>query len=447
MKKSKIPTIIGILLLVAGLAAGVFLVRNNQLFRLGASQEGIPKDVRITNISDNSFSVSWVTQKAVIGFASWGDSPTGLSKTEVDEFEKVSYTHNLSIRGLTADKTYYLKINSGGAEYDNNGTAWQIKTGPALSSATQQITVSGSVLTPTGTGAENALVYLTVAGSSPLSTTTSKNGSWVMPISSARSQDLTSLVTIDEKSSLIEISINAGPEGVTAAQIYPQSAKPVPPITLGKTQDFRSLPISTTSDIPKASIGLPDEATPSSGFKVDENLTAESPKTVTLESVSEGETVSSTKPEFFGEGPAGTKISITVESDPVSADVTIPTSGDWKWTPPTGLTPGAHKITISWRDAGGILKTLTRTFTVYASGAPAFTATPSATPTVSATPTKTPTPTPTTTKTPTPTITSTVTPTQFATPESGSLTPTILLFIMGLGVIVFASLVWRKSEI
>ena len=433
MNKSKIPTIIGIFLLVIGLAAGVFLVRSSQLFRLGASQEGIPKDVRITNISDNSFSVSWVTQKAVIGFASWGDSPTALNKNEVDEFEETSFTHSLSVKGLSPGKAYYFKINSGGAEYDNNGTAWQVKTGPTLATPSKQVIISGSALTQTGQGAENALVYVTVAGSSPISTTTSKNGSWVIPISSARSQDLTSLVEINNQNSLIEISVNAGVDGVASAQVYPQSAKPVPPITLGKTHDFKSSPVSSDSDIPKASIDLPDEATPSSGFKVDEALPGtEAPKTVTLESITEGETVTTAKPEFFGEGPVGTTISITVESDPVSGSVKVPTSGNWKWTPPTNLPPGGHKITISWRDAAGILRSFTRKFTVYASEGPAFTATPSATPTP--------------TGSVTPTATLTATPTEFATPESGSLTPTILLFIMGLGVIVFATQVWKKSE-
>jgi len=443
MNKSKIPTIIGIFLLVIGLAAGVFLVRSSQLFRLGASQEGIPKDVRITNISDNSFSVSWVTEKAVIGFASWGDSPTSLSKNEVDEFEAASFTHSLSIKGLSPGKAYYFKINSGGVEYDNNGAAWQIKTGPTLTTPSKQVTISGSVLTQTGQGAENALVYVTVAGSSPISTTTSKNGSWVIPLSSARSQDLTSLVEIDNQNSLLEISVNAAVDGVASAQVYPQSAKPVPPITLGKTHDFKSSPVSSDSDIPKASIDLPNEATPSSGFKVEESLNGTAtPKTVTLESITEGETVTTAKPEFFGEGPTGTTISITVESDPITASVKVPTNGDWKWTPPTNLAAGEHKITISWRDAAGILRSFTRKFTVYASEGPAFTATPSATPTTTTTPTRTPTP----TGSAIPTATLTATPTVFATPESGSLTPTILLFIMGLGVIVFATQVWKKSE-
>lgn len=445
MNKSKIPTIIGVIFLVVGLAVGLLLVKNKTLFRLGATPEATPKDVRLTNITDNSFAVSWITDKKVLGFISWGESDNQLNKTEPDEFIDPGLTHTLSVINLDANKTYFFKINSDGTEYDNNGTAWQVKTGAKLAQNQKQISVYGSVFTQSGEPAANALVYITVAGSSPLSTTTSRNGSWVLPISSARNQDLSSLATINEKTSLLEISVNAGSDGVASAQIYPQSGQPVPAITLGKTFDFKNLPASVASDIPKASIGLPDEetATRSSGFDVGDTISGgTAPKTVTLDSIDPGETVTTVKPELFGEGPSGTTITITLESEPQTATVKIPSSGDWQWTPPANLPAGTHKVTIKWKDASGILRSLTRTFVVEASEGPAFTSTPSATPTKKVTPSLSPTPTSRVSATPT----ATLSPTRYATPESGSLTPTILLFIMGIGVLIFASLVWRKSD-
>lgn len=438
MSKSRIPTIIGITLLIIGLAAGVFLVKNAQLFRLGGTTEAAPKDVRITNITENSFSISWATQKTVLGFVSWGETSNSLGKTEVDEFENPSFTHTLSVKSLTPEKTYYFKINSGGTEYDNNGTPWLIKTGSVLTTSARTLTISGSILTAAGQPAENALVYVTVGGGSPLSTITSKSGGWVLSLSSARNQNLTAPVLIDDKSTLLEISVNAGPDGVASAQIYPQSAKPVPTITLGQTLDFKALPPSPESGIPTAEIGLPEESTPSSGFNLGaEETAAPSAKAVTLDSISNGEVVSTSKPEFFGEAPVGASLEITLQSETITGQVTVDKNGNWKWAPSKELEEGGHKITIQWRDAAGILRSLTRTFVVEASGAPAFTSTPSATPTTRLTPTSSP------SATPTPIGSG---PTSYATPESGSLTPTVLLFIMGVSVIIFASLVWRKSE-
>ena len=439
MRIGKIPTIIGVILLIVGLGAGVLLVQNRQIFRLGATQESLPKDVRITNITDTSFTVSWTTEREVLGFISWGDNENSLNRTEEDEVGTSSVTHTLSVKSLIPRTEYFFKINSGGTEYDNNGLAWQTKTGPTLAQPKSYL-VSGTVLAASGAPANNALLYITVGGSSPLSSTTSQNGSWVISISSARTSDLNSFVTIDDATTLLEISVNAGPEGVSTAQIYPQSAKPVPSMILGSSHDFKSLPPSEVSEVPRASLELPDEATPSSGFEVEE-VSTPSATTVTLESVDQGETITTTQPEFFGEAPAGTQLIITLESEPVTDQVTVPSSGDWSWTPPTDLSEGTHKITIRWTDVSGILRTLTRTFIVEAAEGPAFEATPSAT----LTPTTTPTATPTATKTPTPTATPTAT--AFATPESGSLTPTLLLSIMGIGVIAFAFMLWKKAEI
>lgn len=429
------------MLLVLGVAAGVFLVRSQVFFRLGASGEYAPKDVRISNISDTSLTISWTTDKETSSFVKWGESATSLDKTELDELGEQSFIHTLTLRGLKPQTTYYFKINSGGGDFDISGIPWQATTGPTLEIPAKTDLISGTVLTGSGAKASNVLVYVSVSGGSLLSTVTSQNGSWVVPISIVRTQDLTNYLTIDEKNSLVEISVNAATQGVATAQIYPQSAKPTPPIILGKVHDFRSEPPSEVSEIPKAKLDLPLEATPSSGFEVEEKPSTPSAKSVTLDNLDEGEVVTSTQPEFFGEGPPGVTLTIKVESEPVTASVRIPSSGDWNWSPPSDLAPGTHKITITWRDAQGILRSLVRTFVVQAAEGPAFEATPSASPTP--TPTATPTLSPSPTLTPSPTTTATSAP----IPDSGNLTPTILLSIMGVGVLAFAFLIWKKANI
>ena len=427
MKKNKIPTLLGILLLVFGLAAGILLVQNKQIFKLGASPQTSPKDIRITNITDSSFTVSWATDKETGGFILWGETENSLTKTELNEISETSDTHSATIQGLSSDKSYFFEISSDGTRFDNNGIPWQITTGPELLGQTISNSISGTILTATGAPAEKAIVYVTLAGASPLSTTTSQNGSWVIPISSARSQNLTSFIEINETTTLIEISVQAGSRGVATAQIYPASAKPTPPIILGESLNFKNEPPSETGGIPKANINLPDEAVPSSGFEVPENISSPSAETVTLESLDEGEAITSTEPEFFGEGPPGTTITITIESDPITDQTTISSSGGWSWSPPEELSEGTHKITITWRDASGILRTLTRIFVVQAAEGPAFESTPSgSTPTIS--------PTPTASATPTPTPISTAS----AIPDSGNLIPTVLYSIMGLGLIIFS---------
>ena len=439
MKKinKKIPTIIGLFVLVFGIAAGILLIQQQQIFHLGATATNQPKDVRITNISHDSFTVSWTTDEKLAGSIYWGETASSFDNTEADEITSLNYTHSVTVRGLTASQTYYFKIGSGETQYDNNGTPWQITTGPSLGVSADGgfNTISGTVLTSIGTPATNALVYISIGGVSPLSTVVSENGSWVVSLANTRTTNLASYYQIKDSEDLLEISVQAGADGIASAQIYPQAAKPVPPIILGQVHDFKTLAASKDGAVPSANLEAPAESTKSSRFVVDETVASPSAQSVTLESIKEGETVTSNKPEFFGEAPPGTKVTITVESDnPQGAVVTVPTDGDWSWSPPEGLSAGTHKITLSWKDASGILQTITKTFIVQAAEGPAFVSTPSASPTTksSATPRAT------STSGAAATLRATSSSTATAIPDSGTLTPTILMVIMGMGLITFA---------
>jgi hypothetical protein len=462
MKKAKIPTILGILILAIGVVVGVYLVQNRQLFRLKASPEVTPRNIQKTNVSDSSFTVTWTTDKNTEGFIKWGESASSLDKTATTSPIQASSIHSITVYGLVPGSNYFFKINSDGANFDNEGIPWEVKTGSKLTTPPNSVIMSGKVLTQSGSPARNALVYALVGGSDALSTLTSDNGSWVIPASSARNQGLSSYTIIDEVSTLVEISVQAGNLGIASAQIYPQSAKPAPDIVLGEVYDFTNLPPSTDVDIPESSIELPDTEARSSGFQVsDSEATRE---TITLDGVSEGGVISTEEPEFFGEGPPGTEITITVESDPQTGSVEVNQSGFWRWTPPEGLEEGLHKITVTWRDAEGILQTITRSFTVSAQEGPAFTSTPSASPTpinITPTPTQTPSPTATptfaagvtvtTTPSPTTTPTKTPTPTRVATSsgipdDPGFSTPTLLLLFLGLGLVGIGTTIFLLPE-
>src|SRR3990172_11890977 len=108
IKKNKIPTLIAIVLLVVGVAAGVFLVNQRQLFGLGADPDISPQDIRVTNIDDISFSVSWITDKATIGYLEWGEG-RDTSKTQSEEASEVSSIHYVTLRNLKSSTVYSFK--------------------------------------------------------------------------------------------------------------------------------------------------------------------------------------------------------------------------------------------------------------------------------------------------------------------------------------------------
>lgn len=440
IKKNKIPTILGIVLLVAGVFAGVFFLNVRQFFKLGATATAQPKNVRISNVSDVEATVSWTTDAKTSAFLAFGRSEGNLSQIENESATNEKFfTHSVTLSGLKPGASYFFKINSEGSMYDNNGVPWQITSGQTLGLNPNSQIISGSVINPSGQPVERALVYITVGGYLT-STITSSTGNFVYQLGNVRTPDLQSYAQIDPSTTLLEISVDAGPDGISSAQIFPQSANPIPAMILGEIYDLRKLPPSSNNQLPNANLNLPQNATPESKFDTSGATTSGTPtKSVILESITEGETVTSTEPEFFGKGPAGETITITVHSDQaITRSVTIPSNGSWSWAVPSNLSPGAHTITIAWKDAAGITRTLTRGFVVQASELPAFVATPSQTLAPSASPTSTPRP----TLTPRATATASAAP----VPVTGDSTSTILLYIMGVVIIAFSFIVYKNAE-
>jgi len=436
IKKNQIPTILGIVILLAGVVAGVIFLNARQVFRIGADASVMPKDIRTSNVGDTSATISWTTDKETVGFIVWGESQNSINSVD-EESGETSLTHSINLTGLDQSKTYFYKINSDGTEFDNGGIPWEFTTGPPISSSPESYIISGSVITPSGQSIKKGLVYITVNGYLG-STTTSDLGNFIFQLGAIRTQDLGSYIQIKPAATLLEISVQSGTQ-VASAQIFPQSANPIPPIILGQVHDFRNNEPNKDGQNPSADIKLPADAESESKFDVTETGGSPAPSSVILESLSDGETVTSTQPAFFGRGPSGESITIIVESEnPVTDDVTIGGDGTWTWSPPTDLAPGPHKVTISWIDTAGITRILTRNFIVQAGEAPAFEATPSQTlaPTLSPTPSATP----------KPTITATATSSAVPVPVTGSLTASILFGILGIGVTTLSFAIWKFSE-
>lgn len=449
MRDKKIPTILGVIFLVVGVAAGVLLVQQRQIFRLGAAGGVAPLNVEISNITDSSFTVSWTTDKDAIGQVNWG-TDTQLGQTARQENSVVKKVHSVNVRGLAPNTNYYFVINSGGEEFDNNGIAWDTRTFPSIPPSTTTSVISGTILDTTGAAAPDVLVYVSVDGSTLLSTLTTSGGKWVLSLSNARVGTGANALTTTQNSKL-SVTVQGGPLGTATAVSGIQNANPMPNIIIGKSYDFSNSDSPEYAN-PEANVSLPDTSATSRLFS--DNITSNEDSTVKLDSIDEGEAIYTTKPEFFGTGDPGTEVSILVESDPINDSLTVSSSGSWKWSPPVDLEPGEHTVTLSWRDASGILQKITRSFTVLAAdGEPAFESTPSAstpTPSPSSTPTPTPVPTvkpsSTPTATPLPTERVSIPSTQSGIPVAGSLTPTLLLSTMGIGLLFVGAYVSFKAS-
>lgn len=436
-KKLKLPTILGVIILVFGIVAGVTLINSRQVFKIGANVDAVPKNVRVSNITDSSATVTWTTDIKSKGFVKWGKSELSLSKVALEDESDPSLVHSANIIGIDQGSTIFLKINSDSKDYDNQGLAWQATTTNAKVGSAENQIASGTVLNSDGSTPAKAIVYLSINGT-VVSAITSNEGNFVIPISN--------YVASISESTAIEITVQGGTAGTTQAVIYPKSIKFIPAMILGRSYDFRTAVENTTTQLPESSLTVPESVEVSSRFEVTRsNEEKETVSTLSIESIDEGEIITTVDPEFFGSAPQGAQIEIQVESELQTGTVNADSKGKWSWNPPNDLEAGEHKLTVKWRDASGILRTITRTFIVSASEGPAFESTPSATPLNSTTPKATATSV--STSSATPLSSKTPAATTMPTPETGSLLPTMGLFLMGIGILLSSVFVYKKSNV
>lgn len=444
----KIPTILGLMILLLGVGAGVYLVASNQSLDLfsQAGPTAVPRQVKVSNIGGDEVSISWVTDSAVKGFIKYGTSKNNLKNTVADDRDQVSgsesqfTTHYVSLRNLKPDQEYFYVVGSGSKTYQKEGEPYQFKTAPSLGSKPAAHTINGRIVVAGGEGAPGTIVYVQMRGGSLRSALSKESGRWTLPLATTRTKDLSQYLNYDRQNERLTITAQGGELGTATAQVYSGQASPVPDIKLGEAHNFLEEGQQVAQPTPTPTEAKDEEkvATESAGFKdlTDEEL-KESEEIEIVNPSQEGENVATSSPALQVKGPVGKKVKITVESEPQSTEGVIEEDGSFIWTPPEELEPGEHTVTIEYEDENGLLQTIKRSFTVLAaedSDLPSVTATESATPT----PTETPTPTPTATESARTTMPST----ESGVPAPGMLTPTLGILMIGI-ILFITGIIWQ----
>lgn len=457
MFSKKIPTFIGLAVLLIGAVIGVVFIGQNTDFLPRAAPEYIPREVKLTNISDSSFSVSWVTRESTIGFIQYGTDQKNLSELAVDERDQLSgssglyRTHYITLQGLSPQQVYYYKLGSQGKQlYDNEGEAFSTSTGPIVSNNSNVVTAFGKVFTPAKTPAEGSMVYLMLPNATPLSALVKQNGTWTINMSTARTPDLQGLATFDPDMEAVNLLVRASEDLTSQVSAITKHVRPVSDIILGQVSDLTKVNQDELRDqvaqVSESKFTFQD-------FEVTEPEGQELISVTTLPK--DDIELDSVRPVIQGQAPPGSVLTISVHSNTVYTDaVSVSEDGSWEWTPSGDLSPGDHTLSVNFTDSAGMLHSLTRTFSVSQVSAetgvnlPSYTATPSATITVAPTIAVQPTvsiPKPTATIAPTgvPTLAPTKSLSRVSYPSSSSatlvagvVTPTALSVLFGAGFLL-----------
>lgn len=375
----RIPTVFGIALVILGIVLTTIIVRNQTSTKSQAENSQEPQNIKITNVSNNSFTITYQTDAPATGSISYGkDKKLGESELEDLDKEKGSFSpkkiHSISITKLTPATKYFLAVVSGENTFLNNSSPFEILTGPNISSsAAKESIIKGRILLPDGNPPSEALVYLNAEKSQLLSDVVTKDGTFDFSLKELRINNLSSYFDLTDETVLKIFATNGSLESTALISIGKNVT--IPTITLSNDYDFTqsSSPIASKSGEP---LGFPSIVPLSTTSK---------PQILTP---TEDQSFNSQKPQFRGTSLPNEKIEIVIHSDEAIIDqVTADSNGNWTYVPPSNLSPGVHTITIKTRDSSGILTTLKQSFTVFAAES-------QVTPTPTIKPTATPTPLP-----------------------------------------------------
>lgn len=179
--------VIGLLVLLPVIT--VTLANQGFEIRISALEDDTPNNIVTTNVSNDSFSVSWITERPVIGGIKLADG------TVFYEDDAASY-HSLTVTGVNPDSIMQFTVLSGDKEFNrDNGSPYSVQTAQ-MSPTDDTFLVYGQVFSPDGFSfQQEGIVVLQLESatgkSQEISTLVNETGGYQVDLGGLLSSDLT----------------------------------------------------------------------------------------------------------------------------------------------------------------------------------------------------------------------------------------------------------------
>lgn len=244
INKFKMPTILGLSVILLGLASGLYLVLREQIWLSRAAPDLTPQNIYLTNITDNSVVISWQTNTPVASFITFGQNSPG-EQTVLDDRDtegpKPHLTHYVTVRNLLAKTSYQFKIISG-------KLTSEVKTFDTAAEIVNQTgfpPVVGSVLDG-NKPLDDGIAYLSISGAATESALIKTGGNFLIPLSYIRKADLSDIYPLTDTTTA-KIAIVSDTESSNLLFKPKINPSPLAPIKLGQDLDLTIVAASPSS--------------------------------------------------------------------------------------------------------------------------------------------------------------------------------------------------------
>ncbi len=389
--KKKIPTLLGLLILIVSMVAGVLLFGNGTgLFAPRATPATTPQNIVVSNVTDKAFTVSFYTDEEIIASVKYGPSANNIKQQASDDRDQLSGVikpyrlHHITVRGLEPNTSYYYSLSTGSnSSFDNNGAPYQITTASSLSNASpNNQTIYGTVAQMSGQPGEGAIVFVTPEGAGALSTLVKSSGSWAVSLANAFNLSLNAYPQVSEDTVLSIKVQGIDLNSVSNRVVNVASAQPVPEIIVGQeasedreellAEGFETSENSVDSEEMETNEVIQEEASTDANLAPNSQLEnewgeeeitalADSQRILDLNEVDEASTaqdnvITSTQPIIKANLPPNVTVKIEIHSD-TAIETIVETDADGNVevdiaSLKKNLSPGEHSVNYTYIDPG-----------------------------------------------------------------------------------------------
>ncbi|MBU6289793.1 MAG: hypothetical protein KGS10_16665, partial [Chloroflexi bacterium] len=182
------------------------------------------RSIRIANVRDTSFTVSWVTDVATTGAIRWGPDDGTTPATVVADTRGATATftvHYVTVNGAKASTRYRLDVVSGTVTDTNAGTHHLVTTGPTLA-LTGSDQARGTIARADGTAPDGVVVHVRATGttgtSAPLAflMTAANAKEWAANLGNLRTATLDATYPVTDTTQVI-VTADGGADGTVGA--------------------------------------------------------------------------------------------------------------------------------------------------------------------------------------------------------------------------------------